>query len=209
MVEHMVAVVGMHRSGTSAMMNLLAAEGVDIGPTDDLMDPQPYQPHGYAEHWTVCRAHDHLLRHYGVHWDTDTDLPADYLSDAIVSAFQGTMGAWMATNFSGPIAAIKDPRISRLVPVWDPIWFRLGITPHYLVMHRDPVDVAQSLIQVDAAQNRHTLHTKDSYIQLAHRYHAEALALTMGRDRLLVEQDDLRETPETVRARWRAWRDAW
>ena len=40
---------------------------------------------------------------------------------------------------------MKDPRVSLLVPLWAGVLERLGVTPHFVIMHRHPAEVAASL----------------------------------------------------------------
>src|SRR5919197_2381254 len=45
-----VAIVGMHRSGTSLVAQVLAKAGLYLGRTDDLIPAGPDNPDGYWEH---------------------------------------------------------------------------------------------------------------------------------------------------------------
>ena len=56
-------VLGMHRSGTSAVAGALRLAGVDLGA--DLMAPAADNPKGFFEHAGVVAIHDRLLQALG------------------------------------------------------------------------------------------------------------------------------------------------
>ena len=44
-----VCVLGMHRSGTSLIAGLMARLGIDLGPEEEFLPPESYNPRGYLE----------------------------------------------------------------------------------------------------------------------------------------------------------------
>ena len=62
-----IVVIGMHRSGTSAVARGLAALGVDLG--DDFLDAQPENPTGYWEDRGIVELNERVLRRIGLKWD--------------------------------------------------------------------------------------------------------------------------------------------
>ena len=64
------AVLGMHRSGTSAVAGMLAEAGFDGGRAPDLAtDDDEGNPRGSFERWSLLARHDALLRQLGASWD--------------------------------------------------------------------------------------------------------------------------------------------
>ena len=56
-----IVVLGMHRSGTSALTGMLHSLGIHLGPEEDLKSPQKDNPQGFWENNTlVAVSYTHL-----------------------------------------------------------------------------------------------------------------------------------------------------
>ena len=64
--QHAIVVLGMHRSGTSAMAGVLQRLGVDLG--SRLTPGDADNPKGYWEHTELVDIHDRLLRSLSSRW---------------------------------------------------------------------------------------------------------------------------------------------
>src|SRR5687768_18097338 len=64
-----VAVVGMHRSGTSMVAKLLQQAGLNLGDETNLMPPAEENPEGFYEHLEFVRLNDEVLNAAGAGWD--------------------------------------------------------------------------------------------------------------------------------------------
>jgi hypothetical protein len=64
-----VVVLGMHRSGTSAVAGMLVEAGFDGGRAPDLAAGDEGNPRGFFERWSLLARHDALLRQLGASWD--------------------------------------------------------------------------------------------------------------------------------------------
>ena len=64
-----VAIVGMHRSGTSMVAKLLQRAGLNLGAEGDLMPPAEENPEGFYEHLGFVRLNDEVLNVAGAGWD--------------------------------------------------------------------------------------------------------------------------------------------
>lgn len=111
-----VLVAGMHRSGTSAVGNLLAAAGLYAGPADAQMAPLPENPAGFAELQSVADFNDALLTSVGWLWDTPSQ---DYgaletVPDGLIERGKRLV----RTNMREEPWFIKDPRLSLVLPAW-------------------------------------------------------------------------------------------
>lgn len=201
-----IIVLGMHRGGTSAAMFACHQLGVALGPPDTLMEPTPQNPDGYWEQWPIVRAQEGLLNRWGLQWDSDADLPPDWLARPETSATVQELAAWIdATLADQPIWGFKDPRTCRLVPLWEALCATRGLTPHYLLVVRPLAEIVASLQAVDVLTHRRTDHTAASYTALARRYLQEADTATVGRDRLVIRQADLRADPAGTLRTLAAW----
>src|SRR4051794_40170713 len=138
--------LGMHRSGTSAVAGTLAQAGVTFG--NQLMPPADENAKGFWEHLEIVRLHDQLLAKLGSSWDDERPLPAGWEQRRESIALQSSLAAIVERDFADtPIFGLKDPRLSRLLPLWLPIFKRLEIQPHFLLVVRHPWEVGQSLLR--------------------------------------------------------------
>src|SRR5690349_13108524 len=64
--RQIVVVLGMPRSGTSLLTNLLQKLGIDLG--DKLAAADANNPTGYWEHEEICQTQEDLLRQLGRRW---------------------------------------------------------------------------------------------------------------------------------------------
>jgi hypothetical protein len=137
-----VLVLGMHRSGTSALAGALEAMGFEVGPDDDVMPADIGNPEGYFELLSIVRANDDLLAHFGGRWDSPPDLAPGWSEDDAAIEFIGATRAMIAELFESDRYLLKDPRISILLPVWRRITNDQDCA---VVIVRDPLEVAASL----------------------------------------------------------------
>jgi hypothetical protein len=85
-----VLVLGMHRSGTSALAGALEAMGFDLGPEDDVMPADIGNPEGYFELLSVVRANDDLLARFGGRWDSPPNFAPGWSEDDAANEFVDT-----------------------------------------------------------------------------------------------------------------------
>lgn len=136
-----VLVLGMHRSGTSAVTSALAHAGLDLGNPDHLMPPNAANPAGYFELDTVAEFNDRLLGTLECTWDTPNATPPSSYPDRAEFVAEGRRLVQAEFGAGTPLV-IKDPRISLLLPWWSQILMD-GFVP--VVVLRDPFEIASSL----------------------------------------------------------------
>jgi len=145
MSREALLVLGMHRSGTSAVTGLLVRLGGQAPRT--LLPRDPDNPTGYWESALFYELHERLLRAAGTRWDAYTSLdmeralsPHDeeVLIDECCRALRAEFGD--ATRL-----VLKDPRMCRFVPFWLRALAREDIDPAAVLVLRSPFEVARSL----------------------------------------------------------------
>ena len=72
-----VCIVGMHRSGTSLVAQLLHALGLNLGPEEHLMRPRP-TPTGHWENEPITELNDDILTRLGGTWSRPPELAAGW-----------------------------------------------------------------------------------------------------------------------------------
>jgi hypothetical protein len=144
---------------------------------------------GYWEHEEIVRFHDDLLSSLGSHWDDDRPLPADWLEREVTKEIQSCLMAVLRRDFGqASLLGLKDPRMSRLIPLWFPIFTKLGIEPHFVLTVRQSFEVARSLAKRDGLDQ-----AKSYLLWLGHIFAAEAA--TRGHKRAFMQYDVILENP--------------
>jgi hypothetical protein len=175
-----IAVIGMHRSGTSMVTRMLATCGMQVGPAHELLGPSSENPTGYWERRPMVLLDDAVLDRLGLAWDHVPALPEpgweqrpefdEVLDEArrIVASFPSD-SAW----------GWKDPRTSLVLPFWERA---LGEPADTVVCVRNPLDVAASLATRGGMSPRHAF-------SLWHAYSESALGLARARRHVITHYD--------------------
>lgn len=143
-----VLVLGMHRSGTSALTRVLNLLGLDAG-RDVLMGASESNPTGHWEVERLTSFNDRLLDELGGRWSAPP--LADRARQAeLASGTWGDEAAELhAEAFGGPAWVWKDPRVCLLLPFWRAVLGRSAPPVHQVVALRDPGEIAASLAARD------------------------------------------------------------
>lgn len=129
-----VAVLGMHRSGTSCLAGSLQHNGLHLG---DVQESNPHNRKGNREHLRIVRLNDAVLAHAGGAWNRPPDRVEWTRAhaaerDAIVADMEATAdGPW----------GFKDPRTVLTLPFWRERLPRVRLVGSF----RHPAQVARSL----------------------------------------------------------------
>jgi hypothetical protein len=155
-----VVVLGMHRSGTSLLANLLAELGVDLG--SELLAADYHNQAGYWEQAEINRLQDSLLQRLAGNWSGPAWMnPLPLAWERLAAAECRREMEQLKQVVQGEIArargvfGFKDPRTSRLLPVWRQIFSELNLEPRYLLAIREPSAVAASLARRDQISRVH------------------------------------------------------
>jgi hypothetical protein len=147
-------VLGMHRSGTSSFVGLAARLGAALG--SDLLEANEFNPRGYGEHRRVVEIHDRFLGSQGLAWDSPRR-PAGFEGAAADEA-RGALRELLLREFAAaPLFAVKDPRLCRLLPLWQPVLASLEVRPAWVLLLRHPLEIAASLERRDGLTKTRSL----------------------------------------------------
>jgi hypothetical protein len=182
-----VVVLGMHRSGTSALCGALDLIGIDFG--KHLMAATHANEKGHWEHEEIVRVHNALLSSLGSCWDDDEPLPSDWVEREITHATRSRLTVILERDFArSSVFGLKDPRMCRLTPLWFPIFQTLGVEPHFVLMVRHPWEVAESLAKREGLEQ-----SKCYLLWLEHVVQAESA--TRSHKRSFVRYKDMMNDP--------------
>ena len=166
--------LGMHRGGTSALAGVLAKLGATLPRT--LMPADRGNPAGYWESDVIFRIHTRLLIALDSEWDSLAPLPASWWLGPTAERFEDELVDAVGDEFgASPLFVLKDPRMCRLLPLWTRVFSRIGAWPGYVLLTRNPIEVADSLQARDGF-------TRETSFLLWLRYLVEAELGTQGHD---------------------------
>ena len=178
MERKLAVVAGMHRSGTSLIASSLPLLGYPLG--DNLMQPGKDNPKGFFEDLDVVAFNNRLLNHNLATWD----YPATILDSGVSFTHQheNEVQQLLITRFAGTERfGLKDPRISLLMPFWQAQLAKLDIQPGFILVYRNPLDIAQSLKQRNKLPMRYALLLTYFYLrQLTRQLTGDCLVVDYG-----------------------------
>lgn len=192
MERRAIFVLGMHRSGTSALTRVLNLLGCDLA--ESLVEADRYNERGYWEAPEIAELNDEILAAAGTTWSGWAPLDPGWADSGGVD-FEARAAGLLDRLFAGKrMFVVKDPRICLLYPLWAAAAKRSGARVCSVLALRPPIEVAVSLLRRNGMN--------PSIAQLVWlRYMLEAEHHSRGRPRLVVGYEDLLRD-------WRAAADA-
>jgi len=184
-----VVVLGMHRSGTSALTRVLALCGAAL-PGGLMPAHEQQNPRGFWESLEVVALDDSLLDRLGGDWRRPPpDLPPDAETQA---NFERAVGLLLRTQFAdNDSIVLKDPRMPLVAASWDAALRANGWRPAFIVPVRDPLEVAHSLAARDGLDRDEALALWCEYMRRIERFaHARDDVLFVRSGALLADWRD-------------------
>ena len=141
-----ILVLGMHRSGTSAVTGVLEKLGVPV--PGEMLPAAADNPKGFFENKASFEFNHELLNHFASRWDDPLAISLEtFEASGMAVPFEDALQAIVEREFleQGSIFALKDPSLCRFLPIWHRVLDRLGVAPRLVVTLRHPAEVAGSL----------------------------------------------------------------
>lgn len=188
--ERMIFVLGMHRSGTSALAGMLCVAGYDA--PRDQMPADDNNPKGYWESMGLYGFNDELLEKLGSSWQGIEPLPNGWEDGDSAASWRDRLLDHFGEVFAGSrCPVIKDPRFCILLPGLAP-WLDSDLLQcSVLIPVRHPLEVANSLRTRDGL-----VIPAGIQLWLAHLFAAERF--TRRYRRCLISFDELLAQPAAV-----------
>lgn len=192
--RRIIVVLGMHRSGSSALTRGLKALGVSLG--DNLMQPAPgNNEKGFWEDLDIYHFNERLLARADSAWHKLTPLDPDAFSGPAFSAERIEAARLLSQKIAAAdIFAFKDPRTAVLMPFWRCVFDDLDLDVRYLLTVRHPLESAASLLARDGFPLA-------KGVILWAKHVVEAVRASKGAPRLFVDYGRLMDAPEAELAR--------
>jgi hypothetical protein len=183
-----VLVVGMHRSGTSAITGALGRLGLAVPAPHDLVTGRPDNP-VHFESRALTDVDDAVLRAAGGTWSAPPLLAPGWERAAAVQDVMQRAGRAARRAFPGHGPVVwKDPRTCLLLPLWRAV---LPGPVTVVFVWRSPLAVARSLGTRQGFTVSHGL-------ALWERYNRAALAALAGHEVFVVRYEDMLAGPDVT-----------
>lgn len=182
-----IVVLGMHRSGTSAVARVLNLAGAYFGAEGVATPANAENSKGFWEREDVRALNDAILHSVRCDWDAVANFDVAAVPRSERAALQRGAGEIVAKLDAHRPWFIKEPRLCLTLPLWRPL-LEFPVCIH---IYRNPLEVARSL----RARNDIPL---VAGLALWEAYNVAALAAADGLPRLFVAYHDLMRSPGEV-----------
>lgn len=144
-----ILVLGMHRSGTSALTRVLNLLGAAL--PRHVLEPGPGNEAGFWEPKRIVDLHEQMLAEAGSTWDDRRKLDlATQLPVGRLDHYKTKIRRLIGEEYGeAPLFVLKDPRICRFVPLYRDLLENMGMAVRPILMFRSPLEVAASLAARD------------------------------------------------------------
>ncbi|HEX9668772.1 MAG TPA: glycosyltransferase [Thermoanaerobaculia bacterium] len=138
-------ILGMHRSGTSALTRVVSLLGAAL--PSRLMPALPgINEQGFWESEELAGINDEILAAAGSSWDDLSEVSPSWYGSALARHYERRAVDFLEREFArSPLFVVKDPRLCRLAPFWLSACERFGADPRFVLVLRNPLEVAASL----------------------------------------------------------------
>ena len=187
--NRLIVVLGMHRSGTSAITRGLQVLGVSLGetlhgPMAGVNDKGFWEDvHLHALDVEMLGAIESDWAHVGLIDSSDVEIlhKQGYFLRAVELLREKVSRS--------PIFAFKDPRVAKLLPFWKDVFAQCSFDVDYVLALRNPLSVVKSLSKRDGFDAEHSY-----LLWLGHVI--ASLIYSAGKKRVFVDYDRLMQSPD-------------
>lgn len=177
-------VLGMHRSGTSAVTQLLALAGAHL--PQNVMPGDEHNAKGYFEPWKIAIFNDQRLRAAGAAWDDVFAYPFRPLSRKDERGWMNRAITLFGEEYGeARFPLLKDPRVTVLLPFWREVLGDLEIAARCVIPVRHPLAVAGSLERRNGFPVQKSVLLWSAYMLAAEAYTRDLPRAFVGYDALL------------------------
>jgi hypothetical protein len=142
--ESATILLGMHRSGTSALAGVLGLCGLTVPKT--MVPASETNQRGFWEPAAIKAFNDEALQRLGSTWHELFPTRWPDLGERELNHLRQRAFALLADEYErGTHILLKEPRMCRLLPLWQPVLEELANRVAYPFIIRNPVEVAKSL----------------------------------------------------------------
>ena len=185
----LIVVLGMHRSGTSAVARGLQVMGVELG--DRMMPPaENNNITGFWEDVDLNALNIEIMTALGQDWSYLSPIKASNIELLLEKGYFLRAAKLLQQKIgTKSVFGFKDPRVAKLLPFWKEVFRHCQVSVSYVFSIRHPFSVAKSLSRRDG------LDAERSYVLwLGHVI--GGLIGTTGENCVFVDYDQLMQSPD-------------
>jgi hypothetical protein len=184
-----IMVLGMHRSGTSALTRTISLLGAEL--PKKLISKDNNNPTGYWEPAALNALNDRMLAEAGSRWDDWRAFDMADLAKSRAQFYRAEIASILEEEYGDArLFVLKEPRISRFAPFYAAILKSMKINVCYVLTGRNPLSVIASLGRRDGF-------TSGFGALLWLRHELEAERATRGKPRVFLSY-------EAIMQNWRS-----
>lgn len=196
-----VIVMGAPRSGTSAVSHLVSELGVYFGNPTHFVDPATHQHNPiFYELESLNRLNDDILEELG-HVYGEFDYLAgeqEPIADGHRSFVERAQALIANELESKHLIGLKDPRFAFTLPLWDAAFLKMGYNIRFILTDRNTDDVVDSNRLVNGRSEAYNRRVAMLSVGLA-------AARLVSRDHIIINYDDMVESPRREAERLAGW----
>ena len=179
-------VLGMHRSGTSAVTQVLALLGCDL--PQNLMGGDEHNSKGYFEPWKIALLNDGRLRAGETAWDDIFAFPYRALAPKPERQWLNrALGLFEEEYGEAAHPVLKDPRVTVLMPFWRQVLADLELPARAVIPVRHPLAVAGSLARRNGFPPEKSVLVWTAYMLAAEAYSRDLPRAFVAYDALIAD----------------------
>ncbi len=177
-------VLGMHRSGTSAITQVLALAGASL--PQNVMAGDEHNAKGYFEPWKIALFNDQRMRAGGTAWDDVFAFPYRPLAAKPERDWLARAEALFAEEYGDVLyPLLKDPRVTVLMPFWRQVLADQEVGARCVIPVRHPLAVHGSLARRDGFSPEKSVLVWTAYMLAAEAYSRDLPRAFVSYDGLL------------------------
>jgi hypothetical protein len=185
--KRLIVALGMHRSGTSAIIKGLGVLGVNLG--SNFYPARPDNPKGDWEDKEFHSLNEELLRALNHPWDDLGRMDPKRVLELSQEIFLRRAVALINERLRRyALFGIKDPRFSLLLPFWKQAFAEAEVPVSFVVSLRNPLSVAESLARRDAFP-------KEKALRLWVMHNVCIVCETAAASPVVIDYDELLDNP--------------
>ena len=187
MENPLIYVLGMHRSGTSAVAGTMTLFGLAPVDNDDLLPPDIHNQKGYFESSALMQINDKILAIMHGTWSKPPTLPRGWqYTSGLEELFPSLNHLMHSLTAEHAVSMWKDPRLCLTLPAWRGALE--GYRQAAILVYRHPIEVAYSLRTRDKFHPAYGLALWERYIRTS-------LANLEEMSVLIVRYDEVLDNP--------------
>lgn len=195
MAKEILCVLGMHRSGTSLLCEILHHMGITFGTKEALIEGNHANPDGYFELKELAELMRDIYTDAGLMTMSPVWLDLNTIPQSKKKWYCGRIEQCLRTTLEqcpdNQIFAIKHPRICIILPWLKECFEKMNVRVRYISIIRNPLETAQSLLKRDC-------YPIDFGLHLWEKHNAAILAYANLSDTLFLSHQMLFDNFDTI-----------